>query len=103
MAEDDDGVSNKKSPQNSNNEASSQENEQIAAKPDLGIEEAKYNSNENGDTSPIEAKCSTSSEFLRSCFLFAKYKDILEEPPFLFQSRLGRHGRRRTRSRSGIS
>lgn len=68
MAEDDDGVSNKKSPQNSNNEASSQENEQNTAKPDLGIEEAKYNSNENGDTTPIEPKCSTSSECFTKLF-----------------------------------
>lgn len=68
MAEDDDGVSNKKSPQNSNNEASSQENEQNVTKPDLGIEEAKYNSNENGDTSPIEPKCSTSSEYFMKLF-----------------------------------
>ncbi|XP_075978652.1 lethal (3) 04053 [Anticarsia gemmatalis] len=60
MAEDEDGVSNKKSPQNSNNGGPSQENEQNAAKPDLGIEEAKYNSNENGDTTPTEAKCSSS-------------------------------------------
>ncbi|XP_026733725.1 uncharacterized protein LOC113498036 isoform X3 [Trichoplusia ni] len=60
MAEDEDGVSNKKSPQNTNNGESSQDNEQNAAKPDLGIEEAKYNSNENGDTSPAEAKSSSS-------------------------------------------
>ncbi|XP_049874240.1 uncharacterized protein LOC126372486 [Pectinophora gossypiella] len=60
MAEDEDGVSNKKSSQNSNNEGPSQDNEQNTTKPDLGIEEAKYNSNENGDTSPSEPKCSTS-------------------------------------------
>ncbi|XP_022830452.1 uncharacterized protein LOC111359224 [Spodoptera litura] len=61
MAEDEDGVSNKKSPQNTNEGAPSQENEQNAAKPDLGIEEAKYNSNENGDASHAEAKSSTKS------------------------------------------
>ncbi|XP_052758940.1 uncharacterized protein LOC113514723 [Galleria mellonella] len=61
MAEDDDGVSNKKSPQNSNNAGPSKESEQHTTKPDLGIEEAKYNSNETGDTSPTEAKSSTST------------------------------------------
>ncbi|PZC78745.1 hypothetical protein B5X24_HaOG217203 [Helicoverpa armigera] len=60
MAEDEDGVSNKKSPQNTNNEEPLQENEQNAAKPDLGIEEAKYNSNENGDATLTEAKSSSS-------------------------------------------
>ncbi|XP_059057995.1 uncharacterized protein LOC131851503 [Achroia grisella] len=61
MAEDEDGVSNKKSPQNSNSAGPSQESDQHTTKPDLGIEEAKYNSNENGDTSPTEAKSSTST------------------------------------------
>ncbi|KAM3955862.1 uncharacterized protein ACR2FA_010203 [Aphomia sociella] len=61
MAEDEDGVSDKKELQNSNNASPSQENQQNASKPDLGIEEAKYNSNENGDTSPTEAKSSTST------------------------------------------
>lgn len=68
MAEDEDGVSNKKSPQNTNEGAPSQENEQNAAKPDLGIEEAKYNSNENGDASHAEAK-SFSSEFTKLFFV----------------------------------
>ncbi|KAF9408953.1 hypothetical protein HW555_011529 [Spodoptera exigua] len=61
MAEDEDGVSNKKSPENTNEGAPSQENEQNASKPDLGIEEAKYNSNENGDASHTEAKSSSKS------------------------------------------
>ncbi|XP_063828342.1 dentin sialophosphoprotein-like [Ostrinia nubilalis] len=60
MAEDEDGVSDKKTPQNSNNAGPSQENEQNATKPDLGIEEAKYNSNENGASSPSEAQSSSS-------------------------------------------
>ncbi|KAJ0178092.1 hypothetical protein K1T71_005915 [Dendrolimus kikuchii] len=60
MAEDEDGVSNKKSPQNSNNAGPSQEDDHITTKPDLGIEEAKYNSNENGDVSPGEPKSSSS-------------------------------------------
>ncbi|KAJ2943564.1 hypothetical protein O0L34_g16673 [Tuta absoluta] len=60
MAEDEDGVSNRKLPQNSNNGSPPQENEQNTTKPDLGIEEAKYNSNENGDTPPTEPKSSTS-------------------------------------------
>ncbi|KPI97178.1 PREDICTED: uncharacterized protein LOC106121448 [Papilio xuthus] len=59
MAEDEDGVSNKNSPQNSNDADSNQENEQNAAKPDLGIEEAKYNSQENGHTSPTKPKSSS--------------------------------------------
>ncbi|XP_053606836.1 uncharacterized protein LOC128673187 [Plodia interpunctella] len=61
MAEDEDGVSNRKSPQNSNNTGPSQNNEQNTTKPDLGIEEAKYNSNENGDTSPTEPQSSSKS------------------------------------------
>ncbi|CAH0398904.1 unnamed protein product [Chilo suppressalis] len=60
MAEDEDGVSNKKTSQNSNNAGPSQENEQTATKPDLGIEDAKFNSNENGEASPPEATSSTS-------------------------------------------
>ncbi|CAB3221531.1 unnamed protein product [Arctia plantaginis] len=60
MAEDEDGVSNKNSPEKSSSPGSSQENEPNAAKPDLGIEETKYNSNENGETSSTEAKCSSS-------------------------------------------
>ncbi|XP_068618370.1 uncharacterized protein l(3)04053 [Battus philenor] len=59
MAEDEDGVSNKNSPQNTNS-TSSQENEQNGAKPDLGIEEAKYDCKENGHASPTESKCSSS-------------------------------------------
>lgn len=68
MAEDEDGVSDKKTPQNSNNAGPSQENEQNATKPDLGIEEAKYNSKENGESSPTEAKSSTSSECFTKLF-----------------------------------
>ncbi|KAG6439533.1 hypothetical protein O3G_MSEX000852, partial [Manduca sexta] len=60
MAEDEDGVSNKNSPQNSNNGETSQDNEQNAARPDLGIDEAKYNKDENGEASSPDAKCSTS-------------------------------------------
>ncbi|KAL0822236.1 hypothetical protein ABMA28_004363 [Loxostege sticticalis] len=60
MAEDEDGVSDKKTPQNSNNAGPPQENEQNASKPDLGIEEAKYNSKENGESSPTEAQSSSS-------------------------------------------
>ncbi|CAG4946578.1 unnamed protein product [Parnassius apollo] len=59
MAEDEDGVSNKKSPQNSNNAECSQESEQNTTKPDLGIEESKYNSKENGHASPSEPNCSS--------------------------------------------
>lgn len=68
MAEDEDGVSNRKSPQNSENGGPSQENDQSMAKPDLGIEEAKYNSNENGDSPPTEPKSSTSSECFTMLF-----------------------------------
>ncbi|XP_073946801.1 lethal (3) 04053 isoform X2 [Choristoneura fumiferana] len=63
MAEDEDGVSNKKSGQNLNNGGSSQENEQNRTElpyfPRLVTsesEEAKYNNNENGDASPADAK-----------------------------------------------
>ncbi|VVC95806.1 unnamed protein product, partial [Leptidea sinapis] len=57
MAEDEDGVSDKKSPENSRN---SEQNPQSSKKPDLGIEEAKYHSNENGQKSPTEPISSTS-------------------------------------------
>ncbi|CAH2039275.1 unnamed protein product, partial [Iphiclides podalirius] len=59
MAEDEDGVSNKNSPQNSNDAGSSEENEQNSTKPDLGIEETKFNSKENGHASHTEPKCSS--------------------------------------------
>ncbi|CAF4925882.1 unnamed protein product [Pieris macdunnoughi] len=60
MAEDDDGVSDKKSSQNSNNAGYPEENQQNSTKPDLGIEEAKYDSKENGHTSATEPTSSTS-------------------------------------------
>ncbi|CAH4032899.1 unnamed protein product [Pieris brassicae] len=60
MAEDDDGVSDKKSSQNSNNAGYPDENHQNSTKPDLGIEEAKYDSKENGHTSPTDPTSSTS-------------------------------------------
>lgn len=69
MAEDEDGVSNRNSPEKSSSPGSSQENEQNDAKPDLGIEETKYNSNENGETSSTEAKCSSSSKFTKLFFV----------------------------------
>lgn len=68
MAEDEDGVSNKKLPQSSNNAGPSQENDQNTTKPDLGIEEAKYNASENGDSSPTEPQSSTSSEYFTKLF-----------------------------------
>ncbi|XP_063382138.1 uncharacterized protein LOC134668628 [Cydia fagiglandana] len=67
MAEDEDGVSNKKSAQNSNNAGSSQDNEQnrtdLPYFPRLltpETDEAKCNNSENGDASPAEAKSSSS-------------------------------------------
>ncbi|XP_047534654.1 uncharacterized protein LOC125069265 [Vanessa atalanta] len=60
MAEDEDGVSDKKAPESSNNGESSQDNQQNAIKPDLGIEEAKYDVKENGDAEPVEPICSSS-------------------------------------------
>ncbi|XP_072947732.1 uncharacterized protein l(3)04053 [Epargyreus clarus] len=60
MAEDEDGVSNKKSPQNSATAGPSQENQQNVTKPDLGIEEAKYDSKENGESASAEPVASTS-------------------------------------------
>ncbi|XP_052741793.1 uncharacterized protein LOC112047885 [Bicyclus anynana] len=81
MAEDEDGVSDKKSPQNSNNAGSFQENQQNAAKPDLGIEEAKYDVKENGDAGPAEPISSTS----KSTGAMRK-----EENPFSFRHFLKR-------------
>lgn len=101
MAEDEDGVSNKNSPQNTNNGEPLQENEQNAAKPDLGIEEAKYNSNENGDTSLTEAKSSSSSEFTKLFFVL-NIKAFLVDCSFFLQSLRGRRGKMRTRFRFGI-
>lgn len=101
MAEDEDGVSNKNSPQNTNNGGPSQENEQNAAKPDLGIEEAKYNSNENGDASLTEAKSSSSSEFTKLFFVL-NIKAFLVDCSFFLQSLRGRRGRMRIRFRFGI-
>ncbi|XP_045767007.1 uncharacterized protein LOC123868506 [Maniola jurtina] len=78
MAEDEDGVSDKKSPQNSNNAGSSQQN---AAKPDLGIAEAKYDVKENGDAGPAEPISSSS----KSTGAMRK-----EENPFSFRHFLKR-------------
>ncbi|XP_045495455.1 uncharacterized protein LOC123694163 [Colias croceus] len=60
MAEDEDGVSDKKSPQNSNNSETNDGNQPSTSKPDLGIEEAKYDTKENGHKSPTEPSCSSS-------------------------------------------
>ncbi|CAH2090783.1 unnamed protein product [Euphydryas editha] len=60
MAEDEDGVSDKETPENSNEAGSSQDNQQNVNKPDLGIEEAKYDVKENGDTESIEPISSSS-------------------------------------------
>lgn len=68
MAEDEDGVSDKKTPENSNNAGSSQDNQQNAIKPDLGIEEAKYDVKENGDTESVEPISSTSSKCFAKLF-----------------------------------
>ncbi|CAH2237546.1 jg9799 [Pararge aegeria aegeria] len=81
MAEDEDGVSDKKSPQNSNNAGSFQENQQNAAKPDLGIEEAKYDVKENGDAVSAEPISSSS----KSTGAMRK-----EENPFSFRHFLKR-------------
>lgn len=74
MAEDEDGVSNKNSPQNSNDADSNQENEQNAVKPDLGIEEAKYNSQENGHSSPTKPKSSSTSKCSSDSFFVSPNK-----------------------------
>lgn len=68
MAEDEDGVSDKKSPQNLNNAGNSQENQQSTNKPDLGIEEAKYDIKENGETESEEPISSSSSECFAKLF-----------------------------------
>lgn len=68
MAEDEDGVPDKKSPQNLNNAGNSQENQQSANKPDLGIEEAKYDVKENGEAEPVEPISSSSSECFAKLF-----------------------------------
>lgn len=82
MAEDEDGISNKKSPQNPNNAGSSQEDEHNTTKPDLGIEEAKYNSNENGDVSPGEPKSSSSSECFAKLFFVLYVKQLVANVVF---------------------
>ncbi|XP_028029166.1 uncharacterized protein LOC114242269 [Bombyx mandarina] len=56
MAEDEDGVSEKNSPQSLNNEEQAQETEQNALQPDLGIEVAGHGDSENGVASPTESK-----------------------------------------------
>lgn len=72
MAEDEDGVSDKKSPQNSNNAKTPQDNQQNSKKPDLGIEEAKYDVKENGDSGPSEPVSSSSSMCLVELFFVPK-------------------------------
>lgn len=62
MAEDEDGVSEKNSPQSLNNEEQAQETEQNALQPDLGIEVAGHGDSENGVASPTESKRPSSSE-----------------------------------------
>lgn len=101
MAEDEDGVSDKKSPQNSNNGASPQENEQNASKPDLGIEEAKYNANDNDDTSPTEAASSSSSECFTKLFFVINIEAFLSDRAFSLQSAAVRFAKSTTNSRSG--
>lgn len=103
MAEDEDGVSNKKSPQNAENDESAQDSEQNVTKPDLGIEEAKYNIKENGDTSPVEAKISCSSECFTKLFFAPNIKTFLGDRDFVLQSRRVRPVRTETLSHSGTS
>ncbi|CAG9794051.1 unnamed protein product [Diatraea saccharalis] len=81
MAEDEDSVSNKKTSQNSNDAGPSQDNEQNTSIRDLEIEKEKFNSNENGEASPSEAKSSSSK------FTGATRK---EENPFSFRHFLKR-------------
>lgn len=71
MAEDEDGATDKNSPQNSNNAESFQENPQNPPKPDLGIEEAKYDVKENGDAGAPEPISSTSSMCFAELFFVA--------------------------------
>lgn len=85
MAEDEDGVSDKKSPQNSNNGAPPQENEQNASKPDLGIEETKYNTNDNDETSPAEAASSSSSKCSTKLFFVTNIEGFLSDRAFSLQ------------------
>ncbi|CAK1544871.1 unnamed protein product [Leptosia nina] len=59
MAEDEDGVSDKKSSPNLNNASLPEQNQENVSKPDLGIEEVKYDSKENGYKSPAEPSSST--------------------------------------------
>lgn len=96
MAEDEDGVSNKKSAQNLNNEGSSQENEQNRS--DLPYfprlvtsetEETKYNNSENGDASPADAKSSSSSKSLEVVFCYLNIKAFLESRSFFFRTDRG--------------
>lgn len=68
MAEDEDGVSNRKSYEKPNNEGISEDSEQNTQKPDLGIEEANYNISENHHSSSEEAKSSASSKCFRKLF-----------------------------------
>lgn len=103
MAEDEDGVSDKKSPQNSNNGAPPQENEQNASKPDLGIEEAKYNANENEDTTSTEATSSSSSEYFTKLFFVINIEAFLSDRALSLQRPVGPCGRSTTSSRFGTS
>lgn len=68
MAEDEDCAANKKSPKNTVNEASTSNQEQSSSKPDLGIEESKYNSNENTDGETAEAANTSPSEYFTKLF-----------------------------------
>lgn len=103
MAEDEDGVTNKNSSQNSNNEALSEDTEQNYPKPDLGIEEAKYNNSESDDKSSGEAPSSSTSE-LNVVFVFCQLNiKTFHERSILFQSRALRPAGKRTRSRSATS
>lgn len=104
MAEDEDGASNKNSSQNPNNEALSEDNEQCNTKPDLGIEETKYNSSESDEKSSGEAPSLPSSECsYEVVFCPLNIKTFPDVRPFLFQSRAGRLARKRTHSLSGTS
>lgn len=100
MAEDEDGASDKKSSQNSNNGATSQETEQNTTKPDLGIEEEKYNITDNGRSSPTESRSSTSSECFTQLFFVLNLKTFLDDCERLLQEAPAERGRRTIRFRS---
>lgn len=102
MAEDEDGVSDKKSSQNSSNGAPTQENDQNASKPDLGIEETKYNATENDETSPTEASSSSSSECF-TLFFVTNIVAFLSDRSFRLQRVAAPCGRSTISSRSVTS